>query len=297
MVATYKLVAEVECQDALGEGLVWDHRTGEFLWTDIEGKRFHRYQLETGKHVELPLEKRLGSFGLTSDPKRLISASENEIAWLDRDTGQTESLHVLNLPNGVRFNDGRMGPDGAFWVGTMVEDADAAGSTHLGILYRIGANLVPVEQFGGIRITNGLCWSPRADTLYHADSPHRRVRRFAFDVETGRLTMPHTSEFLLPKGGPDGAVTDAEGRYWSAIWSGSRVACLDPKSGTELGAIQLPVPLITCPCFGGPELKHLAVTTAHVELSPEDRAKFPRSGNLFIFKTSIVGTQQSVFGG
>jgi sugar lactone lactonase YvrE len=49
---------------------------------------------------------------------------------------------------------------------------------------------------------------------------------------------------------PDGAVVDAEGRFWCAEWGGARVACYDPD-GKLVEEISLDVPQPTCPAFGG----------------------------------------------
>jgi sugar lactone lactonase YvrE len=49
---------------------------------------------------------------------------------------------------------------------------------------------------------------------------------------------------------PDGAVVDADGRFWCAEWGGARVACYDPD-GKLVEEISLDVPQPTCPAFGG----------------------------------------------
>ena len=61
--------------------------------------------------------------------------------------------------------------------------------------------------------------------------------------------------------------------------------------------IALPAPHVTCPGFGGPDLDLLAVTTARAELSDAALQDAPRSGNLFVFRTSQRGQPTHVWAG
>lgn len=294
--ANARLAGEIETADELGEGIVWDHRTGHFLWTDILGLRLHRWHAETETLVTHDMPARPASLALTADPERIILALDAGIAHYNLETRTLDWITRPDLAPGVRFNDGRTGPDGRFWVGTMVEDTDLAGCDDAGELYSLDAAYTLRRTIGGIHISNGLCWSPDASQLYHSDSPKGIVSVYDFDAASGEVSNGRAVADTRPLGGgPDGAVTDADGRYWSALWGGSCVAVLGPD-GSELSRVDIPAPHVTCPCFGGPDMTWLAVTTARAELSEHALADAPRSGNVFIYEVASKGMQATIFG-
>ena len=56
------------------------------------------------------------------------------------------------------------------------------------------------------------------------------------------------------RGWPDGAVVDSEGYLWNARWGGSCVVRHAPDGSIDR-VIEVPVSQVTCPAFGGPDLK------------------------------------------
>jgi sugar lactone lactonase YvrE len=88
---------------------------------------------------------------------------------------------------------------------------------------------------------------------------------------------------------PDGAVIDAEGRFWNAQWGAGRVAAYGPD-GAFLDAVETrDAPQSSCPAFGGPDLKTLFVTTALEHMDAEMRARHPASGQVFAFPDVAKG--------
>lgn len=292
----WELFLEIPTGDLLGEGVIWDERTGAFLWTDILGQRLHRYDLTAAHLTTLPLHGRLCSFGLTSDAGILIAAFDTEIGWLDVATGKFAALVSPALPPGVRLNDGRVGPDGAFWVGSMVENAGLAGAPDLGQLYRWGPDGRLTIHMNGIGISNGLCWSPDGRLLYHADSGRGRVSVYPFDVGSGELGEGRLH--IEPGGGcsPDGATMDREGRYYSALWEGRSVGVFS-ASGEIEESIDVPASQVTCAAFGGNALDLLAVTTARVDLDEDQLSNQPSAGALFIYKAPRQGLPEKRYSG
>lgn len=277
------LIAMIPCRCTLGEGVVWDHRLGLFLWTDIEGRALHSYALSAGEHRVVPLGRRLGSIALTEDTGTLLGAFDDRIAFLDRITGETRDRLLPDLPPGTRFNDGKTAPDGSFWVGTMVEDHSAAGGPDAGLLYRYTADGALEPQCSGISISNGLAWPPGASLPYFADSPRQTVWRLDEGDGMGEI-------FATTDGAayPDGAATSSDGCYWSALWGGGRVAVFSPD-GTAAGDVPVPVSQPSCCAFGGPDLSVLAVTTARQGLSDTRLAAEPDAGNLYLYETDACG--------
>ena len=100
--------------------------------------------------------------------------------------------------------------------------------------YRLaGASGVRLE-IPGLGIPNGLAWSPSGEVMYYADTVEGVIRR--------RDEKGASSVFAKPQqGAPDGATVDSEGRYWSALWGGGRLAVFSPD-GDALSAFELPAP-------------------------------------------------------
>jgi len=139
----------------------------------------------------------------------------------------------------------------------------------------------------GIGIANGLCWAPDGTVIYFADSLAGVVERAPFDVETGRAGVFKAFATVRDRA-PDGAVTDAQGNYWCAVWGGARVDGFDAQ-GQHIASIPVPAPQPTCPAFGGPDHSLLFVTSARIDLDADTLAAFPQSGSLFIFETTGQG--------
>ena len=284
-----RLLMTVECGDRLGEGLIWDERTGEFLWTDITGRRFHSLDPDSGKHTHQELPKRLCAFGLTAEPNILIAAFDDGVALLNRRSLAMEWLARPEMHPGTRLNDGRTGPDGRFWVGSMVEDPQIAGGMACGALYCVDSQGNMSSHRDGIGISNGICWSPDARTLYFADTPRGEVNKIEYDPATGTLGPETAWLTFTGSGKPDGAITDEQGIYWSALWGEGCVAGFDSR-GREVDRLSLPVPFATCPALGGSSGSLMGVTTARARANgmPQTR-ELAGEGNMFVFETNLIG--------
>ena len=156
---------------------------------------------------------------------------------------------------------------------------------------------------------NGLAWSPDARTLYWADTSRHRIRAWDWDGGANRLTGERVFHQFEPKpagwqpgvpgqarygGRPDGAAVDAEGNYWCAMYEGGRLAKLAP-SGALLFEIELPALCPTMPCFGGPDLRTLFVTTARHGRSAAEIAAWPLSGHVLALRVDVPGLPVNFF--
>ncbi|MEL6385712.1 MAG: SMP-30/gluconolactonase/LRE family protein [Pseudomonadota bacterium] len=291
------LIATVPCQCQLGEGVLWDARLGQFLWTDIQGKALHSYCLKNGDHRVVRVPHRLASFALTHDPGVLLAAFDQCLGSLDRETGKVLSYRFKEpiLTPGTRFNDGKVGPHGRFWVGTMVEDAEKAGGRDAGILYRLIANGVLSPERRGISISNGLAWAPDLIHFYFADSPKQQIWRFEQSQYIWTIASEAPFATISGDGYPDGATTSTDGRYWSALWGAGEVRVFDPD-GTVAGQVTVPARQPSCCAFGGDDYSILAVTSAREGLSDTDLAEYTEAGNLFLYQTNAKGFRSFRFG-
>jgi sugar lactone lactonase YvrE len=90
------------------------------------------------------------------------------------------------------------------------------------------------------------------------------------------------------RGHPDGAIVDSEGYLWNARWGGSCVVRHAPDGSIDR-IIEVPVSQVTCPAFGGPELKTLFITTANKNMSAEQLAAEKIAGGVFAFEVDVAG--------
>ena len=287
------LVDVIPVQNTLGEGIIWDHRTGHVLWTDIKQARLYRLHFESRivEHYDLP--ENLCAFGLTTDKGKYICGFNggflfySPLSGIRKDIGKVEE----EWP-GTRMNDGRMDRAGRFWTGTMVENENTAPKEGSALYSTDGKKIK--RHFDGITISNGLGWSPDGKIMYFADSPTREVYAFDFDGNTGSTTNRRVFASLPEGSYPDGATVDAQGCLWVAVWDGGEVICFSPE-GDVLHKIKFDACQATCVAFTGPNLDHLCVTTARDGLSGDALEAEPHSGDLFIFKTDVKGLTETIF--
>jgi sugar lactone lactonase YvrE len=275
-----------EATVALGESPVWDDRRNCLFFVDIRAPAVHAIGLDGHGFRTWRMPSLTGSIGL-AESGRLIVALKMELAILDPDTGALDTLAAITgEPATNRLNDGKVGPDGAFWVGSM--DNNQSDRKPLGSLYRIdGQGRITRAMAGGLIVSNGLAWSPDGRTLFHSDSNARWIDRADFDPSTGAASNRTriVSDIAADTGRPDGAACTAEGDYLSAGVSAGRLN-LWSRDGALTQSWPVPAPAPTMPCFCGPDLRTLVVTT----LQPgPDREQSPLSGALFIGRSPVAG--------
>ena len=241
----------------LGESPLWDAERGCLWFIDIRAPALHRLDPATRKVDTWAMPEPIGSLGLFRSG-RLLLALQHSLHFFDSRTGARERFVVFeDEPEHNRLNDGKVAPDGAFWVGSM--DADTTLRRQTGVLYRVDPSGRIERKTSGLKVSNGLAWSADGRTMYHSDSSQQWIRRYRH--EKGELSEEATIATPDEKTGrPDGAATDVEGGYWSA---GVSAACLNrwSRDGQLLERVPLPVPNPTMPCFAGEDMKTIYVTS------------------------------------
>jgi L-arabinonolactonase len=276
----------------LGEGILWDSRRGALWWTDIQGRKLHRYDWSSGKIQILDAPERVGSFGLVADSDDLIAAFASGIALYHP---HRQSVTWLARPEaitpGIRFNDGRVDRRGRFWCGTMVEGKHPALSA---CLYSIGAARELRCHLEGVKISNSLCMSPNGNQLYFADSPTRTIGAYEL-LEPEGILGKHRIFAQTPAGAyPDGAAIDADGCLWSAHWGASVVVRYTPDGRIDR-TLRVPASQPSCVCFAGPDLDVLCVTSARENLDPSMLDAEPDAGNVFLYRAGVQGLPESEY--
>ncbi len=280
----FRLLADTRC--GVGESPVWDDRRKVLFFVDIKAPAVHAVHLDGSGLKTWQMPTAVGSVGL-GQSGRLVVALERAIAVLDPDSGALSTLaEVGEEPVTNRLNDGKVGPDGAFWVGSMDERPQ---KEPIGSLYRVDGNgRVTCVIRHGFQVSNGLAWSPDGKAMFHSDSRGPWVDRHAFDPQTGKLG--DRKRFVVlddATGRPDGAACDAQGAYWSAGVSAGRLNQFAPD-GSLIGFAPTPVPSPTMPCFCGDDLRTLVITSLRPD-NPDVLAKAPQSGSLFIAAAPVAG--------
>jgi sugar lactone lactonase YvrE len=277
----------VRCAATVGEGPVWDKRSGLLLWVDMAQGTLHRLALGSGAHASVRVAPMLCAVA----PRReggLVAVLGEGFALLH--AGDVPEL--VHAVGGVdeRMNDAKCDPAGRLWAGTT----SATGRPGRGRLVRWDAEGV-AEVWSGLDLTNGLGWSPDGSTFYLADSDARVLYSAPFDLESGvvgeRRALVRFSE---ADGLPDGLCVDADGCIWLALWGGGEVRRYAPD-GELVSTLEMPVSQPSSCAFGPGGT--LFVTSAQAGLSEERLREEPLAGSLFAYDAGVAPAPVGAFAG
>jgi sugar lactone lactonase YvrE len=242
---------------------------------------------ETGRTQTWPMPVRIGSLALRAGGERALVALADGLYDLDLTSGRLAKLHdgPYDQAN-YAFNDGRCDRQGRFWVGTARLPGSAVpdGGAHFYRLDREG----PKRLIGDLTIANGIAFSPEGRTMYLANRPKWEILAFDYDLATG--TPSNRRRFArVPEGEiPDGAAVDREGGYWIAMFRSGRIYRFAPDGRLDRD-IRAPVSLPTMVAFGGPDYRHLYLTTGRRQLDAEGLKREPRAGGIFRCEIGVCG--------
>ena len=285
-------VLEYEIPSQLGEGAFWNHTSGEFFWVDIEGKKLHIYDPESKKNRSVSTPSRVGTV-VPIDNDRAVVALEDGIYIINTTTGETQLLADVeaDVPEN-RFNDGKCDPAGRLWVGSM----HLAESNANAKLYMIKGDGTVEAKVDNITISNGIVWSSDHKTMYYIDTPTGQIKAYDFDVASGAITNERVAVTVPEElGYPDGMAIDAEDMLWVGMWNGNAVVRFNPKTGKPVSKIEVPAHNVTACAFGGENLDVLYITTASVDMTEEERLKFPKAGSVFKAYPGVKGVKSPFF--
>lgn len=242
--------------DLLGECPLWDATTQSLYWTDARRHLVRQYQPGTGHQAQWTLPQEVGSIALCESGQLLVALVDSFVRLDPRTGAVTPLLQMRHAADNLRLNDGRVDRAGRFLVGSLVKHSREP----LGALYQLsGATLREVDR--GFCVSNTTCFSPDGRWLYFADSMSRQILRYPYDTATGVAGPREVFVDTAPwNTAPDGATVDAEGGIWVALVLSAQLARFHPDGRLDR-MIDCPVPFVTCPCFGGPELDTLYLTS------------------------------------
>ncbi|MEM7631037.1 MAG: SMP-30/gluconolactonase/LRE family protein [Pseudomonadota bacterium] len=248
----------------LGEGPLWHPQREQFLWFDINA---HQLLIRDGaKTRTVQFDEHVSAAGWVDDAAILI-ASETRLLLFDLDRERSEDVEGLEPDMAAtRSNDGRADPWGGFWIGTMAKDHSAAG----GAIYRYYKGELRV-LYSGISIPNAMCFSPDRKHAYYADTVTGQIMQQVLEPDRGwPAGDPEVFVDLNDKGWrPDGAVVDASGTLWCALFGAGKVVAFAPD-GAIVAEVTCGAPQTTCPAFGGTNLSTLFCTSAARDMPRDD---------------------------
>jgi L-arabinonolactonase len=242
----------------LGESPVWDPELRALFWVDAVGETVVRHDLASGEERAYAAPDVVGSIVLGATGS-LVAGVKDRICRLDLASGRFDALiHLDDQPSEVRLNDGKTDRQGRYVTGSM---GPPYGSQAPGRLYRFDRGGEVAVLRSGIVVSNAICFSPKGERLYFADSVQRTICAYDYDPDTGAAGPPVVLIDTAPLNSfPDGATVDAAGDIWVALTQTDEIARFAPD-GRLKDRIALPIPMPSCPAFGGPDLDVLFVTS------------------------------------
>jgi sugar lactone lactonase YvrE len=278
----------VDSRSELGEGPFWHHLLKRLFWFDINNKTLLSATPE-GQLVDRFTFKGFPSAAGIIDADHLLVAQSDVFLNLELSTDTTTVVAELEQGKpGNRSNDGRVDRTGGFWIGTMGLHAEKDA----GALYHYKQGKV-TQLLANQTIPNSTCFSPDGRTAYFTQMIDSTIHKVSTDPATGLPNGEWSPFAKSEKGGPDGAVIDAEGFMWSARYGGSCVVRHAPD-GTVDRVVELPVSQVTCPALGGDDFKTLYITSARQGLTPEQLEKEPLAGSVFAIRVDVPGLPETL---
>ena len=277
----------------LGESPVWHPHEQVLYYADIPGRKLQRFDPKSGDLRHWEFETEVASLAPRMDGTLLL-AMRDGLWHFDPASGERARVAEPDYDAGTeRFNDGKADPQGRFWVGTIYEPRDPPLAS-----LSCFANGKLTKKIEGITVGNGLAWSPNGRTMHWSDTKAHTVYAADFDPPSGALSrqrvfasfpVRQAGQSLDAYGGrPDGAAMDTEGCYWVAMFEGQRVVRLSPE-GEVVREVRLPVRCPTMPCFGGPDLKTLYITTSRENRPPAELIEQPYAGCVLAIEVDVPG--------
>ena len=273
-----------QCEDQIGEGILWLDAQDKLLWLDIDRCILHVYDFQNGAVTEHYFPDKITTIiPLEKNKEEVIIALKDRIIYYHLQNKISRKLMDMPfVPNGFRTNDGKASPEGRLWIDIMHMDTHHGN----GSLYCIDHDLSSREVLSGQSIPNGIVWNREGDRMYYADSGKGCIYGFTYDRQSGNILSKDVA-VQVPSGYgiPDGMAIDENDHLWVAHWGGFGVYVWNPVSGLLIDKVEVPVPNVASCTFG--KDNQLFITTARSGLSDEELKRYPLSGSVFVAETPV----------
>ncbi len=287
-----KAILEYQIKAELGEGSYWNYNTQELYWIDILSNQLHIYNPKTKSNRSLTTPSNIGTV-VPIDNSKAVVALQDGIYIINTNSGEATLLSDAERDIKTnRFNDGKCDPSGRLWVGSMAYEQ----TSKVANLYMINGKGEATLKLDSVTISNGIVWTKDKKTMYYIDTPTFEIKAFDYDNATGDISNPRVAVKVSDSlGYPDGMAIDENDKLWVGMWNGNAVICFDPITGKMVAKIDVPAHNVTSCAFGGKDLDTLFITTARVDMTDEEHAKYPLAGSLFKAVPGVKGVKSTFF--
>jgi sugar lactone lactonase YvrE len=290
------IVCLTERPDRLGESPVWDVDHQCLWWIDGVVGRVRRLRWRDSRPTDVEsfaLGEHIGGVALAAGG-RLVAALEHSFVLFDPTRQGSIVIGVVREADPrTRLNDTKTDRQGRLICAGMGRMAEPLGRLHQ--IDGRGCHRI----FGsGLKIGNGICFSPDGRTLYVSDTSTRRIFACDYDPETGGCSSPrlHIDTSRFDSGG-DGATVDASGDLWVALVGAGLIGRFD-QAGRAIDTIAAPVDLPSSLAFGGPDMTTLFVTSIQDSGTGREVSSHPQGGHLFAIEgLGVRGIPEMPFAG
>jgi sugar lactone lactonase YvrE len=281
--------------DLCGESPIWDAVGQNLYWTDITGRRFFKWSLSRRATEVVAEGFEIAGFALRKQGGFVVTNSTGFWLW-DR-TGAPQLIAEAADGQICALNDCTTDPEGRLFAGSCFYDPSREDYPS-GYLFRADLDGSVHVVCEGLRLSNGLGFSPDETTLYLTDSAVRTIYAFDYCRKDGRVRNKRVFvKVPSDEGIPDGLTVDSAGFVWSVQWFGGCLVRYDPDGAVER-RIAIPASQTTSMAFGGPALTDIFVTSAStpdaLPLAPPGyRAdQVYNGGKLFHVNVDIQGKEE-----
>lgn len=266
--AEHRVVRKHSIDNGLLEGPRYDSELG-LVFADAEHGGVLALDAHGLQRQLIPFRKGIGGLVLHADGGAVITG--RNVAYKPFTSGDEPAPTTVLLDkdpaqNRVGFNDLTTDEQGRVYVGSLgfvaMHDAlDGSAAGPPGTLWVIGLDGEVCSLADDIELSNGMAFDPSGTALYQADSGRRVIFRYELDLGPRLPTVKSRSVFAeLPDGVPDGVAVDEAGTVWVALAHAGTIVGLGPD-GAVIDTLQVPMPMVTSMCFGGPDLQTMYIVT------------------------------------
>jgi gluconolactonase len=261
------------------EGPCWDPDRG-LLFSDVHDGGV--FCLDAAGAVQPVIEHRRGIGGIALHARGGLVVGGRNIAYKGPAAeGTVVLLDSEHAGGGVGFNDLTTDAKGRIYVGSLgASPFDPQAEQKTGFLHVIDLDGSSRAIAPGIRLTNGLGFSPDGKRLYHSDSRANIVG--VYDVRADGSVSERRVFARVEPGVPDGLAVAEDGSVWVAVAGGGVVRVYE-SDGSERPPLAAPQPMVTSLCFGGDDLRDLYVVTGSVGASSD------HAGSVYRMRVDVPG--------
>ena len=279
-------------QHLLGEGVIWDHRSGLLLFVDIISKKLFRMDIDSLNIIdEYCFNEFIGWVQITNNPEYYLIGLKSGIATLNIKSSKIKFINK-EIPqySNQRLNDSFIDKNGKLWYGSMEYKSI---ELYNGVLAKFSSSEnKAIIMDKGYGITNGPVINEQNKYLYHNDSKKGLVYQYYLNRKKDDFKKRNIFlQFDSISKTPDGMCLDKNNNLFIAIWGGGAVNAYN-HSGGLIHSYKLPEKFITNICFAGKDFNRMFVTAA----KSDDFGISKRGGHIYeILDHNYQGLQANEF--